>query len=781
VTLEHLKRLEAEVLELSTALGGDATFEMKEYRVRPEQFLGLEISPNAVAIAQLVLWIGYFQWQRKTTGKADTGDRPLLPKTPSIRQQDAVLAYDEKIPRLDPLTGEALTIWDGHSTKPHPVTGKEVPDESARSPLFDYVNPRRAEWPQADFIVGNPPFIGNKRMREALGDGYVEALRLAWEKFEPGAWDFVMFWWQKAGECVQHEQTQRFGFITTNSISQPFNRSLINRFLIDPMKPLHIAYAISDHPWIDSSDGAAVRIAMTVAGKGTCEGILENVVHETPIENGEVAVQTHSTRQMISSDLGHGVSISEVKPLLANDKLCFQGCKLVGSGFQVAPQVAEEWIAHTPEAESVLRDYWAGRDVTQSHSPRFVIDFFGIDETEAAKRFPDLYQHVLLHVRPEREKCKRDAHRIIWWQFGEKRPGMRASLEGLTRYIVTSEVAKHRTFMFLDWPKSLIDGSIIAITSDDAYVLGILSSRVHNLWSARLGGRMGAGNDLRYNNSLTFWPFPFPDLPEGPLKQRIRDLGERLDSHRKRQQEQHPDITLTGLYNVLEKLRAGGALNAKEKTLHDQGLVTLLRQIHDELDAAVLEAYGWADLHPLTPEREPELLARLVALNHERAAEEQRGHIRWLRPDYQAPTAALRPPDTFENHAEPDGHRPPLQEQPALPGIKNAPPFLDNKFHNPHKKPDANFDSPSVSSVSSVVNSSPTAPARSLLKTENSNLKTPVWPTRLPEQVTLVRQLLTANPTATAETLSAQFGRKSPQRTSQIEGILETLRDLGQI
>jgi hypothetical protein len=127
VTLEHLKRLEAEVLELVTALGGDATFEMNEYKVRPEQFLGLELSPNAVAIAQLVLWIGYFQWQRKTTGKADTGDRPLLPKTQTIRQQDAVLAYDERIPRKNPDTGEILTIWDGHSTKPTPSPARKSP------------------------------------------------------------------------------------------------------------------------------------------------------------------------------------------------------------------------------------------------------------------------------------------------------------------------------------------------------------------------------------------------------------------------------------------------------------------------------------------------------------------------------------------------------------------------------------------------------------------------------------------------------------------------------
>jgi hypothetical protein len=723
VTLEHIKRLEAEVLELITALGGDATFEMNEYKVRPEQFLGLELSHNAVAIAQLVLWIGYFQWQRKTTGKADTGDRPLLPKTQSIRKQDAVLAYDERIPRKDPNTGEILTIWNGYTTKPHPITGKEVPDETARTALFDYTNPRRAEWPQADYIVGNPPFIGNKRMRDALGDGYVEALRMAWEKFDPGSWDFVMFWWQKAGECIQSNHTRRFGFITTNSISQTFNRGLIDRFLSNPSHPIHIAYAISDHPWIDSSDGAAVRIAMTVAGKGRHEGRLEQVIGEIPSENGELIVQTRATRQVISSDLGHGVSIAEVVPLLSNEKLCFQGCKLVGSGFQVSPDLAGEWTVRVPEAASILRDYWAGRDVTQSHTSRFVIDFFGLDEEAAAGKFPELYQHVLLHVRPEREKCKRDAHRIVWWQFGEKRPGMRTSLEGLNRYIVTSEVAKHRTFMFLDWPKSLIDGSVIAITSNDAYVLGILSSTVHLVWTLRMGGTLE--DRPRYNNSLTFWPFPFPALEEGTHKQRIRELGERLDAHRKRQQELHPSLTLTGMYNVLEKVRANEPLTAKEKTIHDQGLITLLQQLHDELDAAVLEAYGWSDLHPINASNEAELLTRLVALNHTRAAEEKSGLIRWLRPEYQNPTQQQA-------------------TQTTLAGTET--PSSKSTINNPQ---------------STIVNQS--------------------WPEKLPEQVTLVRQLLTTNPAATPEELSNHFGRKNQKRVEQIEGIIETLKGLGQV
>jgi len=231
VTMEHMKRLEAEVLELITGLGGNAGMEMHGFRVRPEQFIGLEINKQAVAIAQLVLWIGYFQWQRKTTGKADTGDRPLLPKDQSIFEQDAVLAYDARTPRRDPETGEILTVWNGHTTKRHPITGKEVPDETARTVLFDYSNPRRAEWPQADYITGNPPFLGASRMREALGDGYTESLRKAWKGSVPESADFVMFWWQKAAELVRDGKVKRFGFITTNSIYQTFNRRILESFL----------------------------------------------------------------------------------------------------------------------------------------------------------------------------------------------------------------------------------------------------------------------------------------------------------------------------------------------------------------------------------------------------------------------------------------------------------------------------------------------------------------------------------------------------------------------
>jgi hypothetical protein len=169
------------------------------------------------------------------------------------------------------------------------------------------------------------------------------------------------------------------------------------------------------------------------------------------------------------------------------------------------------------------------------------------------------------------------------------------------------------------------------------------------------GSWLGVGNDSVYAKTRCFETFPFPDVTAEPAAC-IRDLAEQIDAHRKRQQAQYPHLTLTGMYNVLEKLRASEPLNGKDKIIHQQGLVSILRERHDGLDRAVFAAYGWNDLADelvgkpgaTTPlpdkpaaqlEAEEELLRRLVDLNTQRAAEEAQGHIRWLRPAYQNPEA----------------------------------------------------------------------------------------------------------------------------------------------
>ncbi len=757
VSLELLKRLEAEVLDLFEKLGGDRALEMDTVLIRPTNFLGIEINPRAAAIAQLVLWIGYFQWHRKNTGKADTNDRPLLPKHNTIECRDAVLDYDEKIPRTDPATGEVMTIWDGRTTKPHGVTGKEVPDESARIPLFDYVAPRRTTWPAADYVVGNPPFIGKHRMREALGDGYVEALRTAWRKYKPDAWDFVMFWWHQAAESLQDEEIERFGFITTNSINQTFNRRVVAPFLSHKKMPLHLSFVVPDHPWVDSADGADVRIAMTVAGLGIGPGWLESVVRETRLENGEVDVALERKWGLIAENLKLGANVSSALPLEANARLSCPGVKLHGSGFIVDHHTAMDLGYLTIIGlEERLRGYRNGRDLTNRPRHVRVIDLYGLTADGARDKYPTLYQHVLTAVKPERDQNKRATYRDNWWIFGEPRGDFRPALSALTRYIATVETSKHRFFLFLD-QEILPDNKLIAIASEDPFDLGVLSSSIHCAWSLQTGGRLGVGNDPVYVKTRCFETFPFPALEEGPLKQRIRDLGEKLDAHRKERQAAHPGLTLTGIYNVLEKLRAGEPLTDKDKKIHDEGLVTILKQLHDDLDAAVLEAYGWealdADKDRATPVApgdarvgsrgpslpfadrlaagdeaaqalEQELLKRLVALNHERAEEEKRGLVRWLRPDYQAP------------------------EESQVPAAEQK-------------------------QIELAVSSNP----RSAIPDPQSKQK---WPKALSDQVAAIQKLLPATgPDPSA--LAAHFGKRTKARIRTIEEILATLTALGKL
>ncbi|MCB1953906.1 MAG: class I SAM-dependent DNA methyltransferase, partial [Rhodocyclaceae bacterium] len=161
----------------------------------------------------------------------------------------------------------------------------------------------------------------------------------------------------------------------------------------------------------------------------------------------------------------------------------------------------------------------------------------------------------------------------------------------MSRYITTVETSKHRFFVFLD-KNVLPDNKLVNIALEDAYFLGILSSRLHVTWAMATGGNLGVGNDSVYSKTRCFETFPFPP-PTDAQKSHIRSLGERLDAHRKRQQELHPHLTMTDMYNVLEKERAGEPLTEKECRIHEQGLVGILRQLHDELDTAVAEAYGW--------------------------------------------------------------------------------------------------------------------------------------------------------------------------------------------
>ncbi len=278
---------------------------------------------------------------------------------------------------------------------------------------------------------------------------------------------------------------------------------------------------------------------------------------------------------------------------------------------------------------------------------------------------------------------------------------------------------------------------LITIATEDALHLGVLSSRIHVVWALTAGGRLGVGNDPRYNKTACFDPFPFP----AAQKQKIRELGDALDAHRKTQQAAHPGLTITGMYNVLEKLRSGEELTAKEKKIHDDGLVSVLKKIHDDLDAAVFDAYGW----PATLS-DDEILGRLVALNYERAAEEKRGLIRWLRPEFQnqlqnktgggdvqQTIGAVEDDDAADDGDEPGGQKP---KRGRAAGKKSA--GRAAKAPKPAKQP---------------------------------------WPKDLAEQTRAVRETLAAaGGIASAADLARQF---KSAKTPRVEEILDTLVALG--
>ena len=668
VTLEHLKRLEGEVLralddlgyqQAGLALGGERADALGGETVDPHNLLGIEINPRAAAIAEVVLWIGYLQWHFRTRGDVHP-PVPVIRDFRHIENRDAVLAHDGMDYATDD-DGIPVTRWDGVSMKTSPVTGEPIPDDHAQVPVEFYVNPRKAEWPAADFVVGNPPFIGSKRMRELLGDGYVDAVQSAWPEV-PQASNFVLRWWHHAAQLTRSGDLERFGLITSNSIRQVFDRRVIEPHMAGVKQPLSIVFAIPDHPWVDSSDGAAVRIAMTTARAGAHTGDLLTVLEERDFADSgvdDVVASFKAEVGRIHADLSVGVDVTLARRLLANADVCSVGMKTIGSAFQIELERAHELgIRKIPGLDSYIRPYINGRDFTGSERGKYVVDFYGLEIEDIRWRFPASYQHLLERAKPERDLNRNALFRERWWVIGHPRPQFREATAGLSRFIATVETSKHRFFSFL--PTSVTpDSTLVTFASESAGVLGCLCSTVHGTWVEANAGSMGVyiGN-VRYNKTICFEPFPFPNFVPATTD-RVADLAEQLDAHRKNQQAAHPGLTLTGMYNVLEKLRSGEALNPKERTIHEHGLVSLMRQLHDELDAAVLAAYGWSDLLPLlriahgndAPEQgqsrddakrafDNSVLERLVALNAERAAEEARGVVRWLRPEFQNPQEA---------------------------------------------------------------------------------------------------------------------------------------------
>ena len=648
VTLEHLKRLEGEVLNQLADLGEPQDMlGLGGETVTPKQLLGIELNERAAALAELVLWIGYLQWHIRTRGNKAVAE-PVVHDYGNIECRDAVLSWADTDLAYD-ADGQLLSRWDGKTFKSNPVTGALVPDEAAMVPQWRYIRPTQAKWPKADFIVGNPPFIGKLKLREALGDGYVEVLRKTWPEV-PDSADFVLYWWSRASSLVASGKAKRFGLITTNSLSMIYNRRVVQAAIDNGIE---LVFAIPDHPWVDSANGAAVRIAMTVgiragaaklgsdpspkdagsdpdlAVQSTQSPRLMRVTSETTGEFGEVAVTLSEKRGLIHADLSIGAELALAIALEANAKLSNTGVIPHGEGMLVTSTQALQF-----EPDAPIKPYRNGKDLTSQSRNLLVIDCYGLTLGTLRSKFPALYQWLFDRVKPERDANRDNDLREKWWLHRRSNEDMRRILHTLPRYIATVMTAKHRVFQFLDG-SILPDQMLVVFGLANAFHLGVLSSSAHVCWALATGSRLGVGNDPRYNKSRCFETFPFPAEDTGltpELHTKIAELAEQIDAHRKRQQAANPGLTLTGMYNVLEALKAGHDLTAKEKTIHTQGLVGVLKELHDELDAAVLQAYGLE-----LGLSNDALLNHLVSLNAQRALEEKTGKVRWLRPEFQNP------------------------------------------------------------------------------------------------------------------------------------------------
>ena len=606
-----------------------------------------------------------------------------------------------------------------------------MPDDKATVAVERYVNPRKAVWPEADFVVGNPPFLGKLRIQSDLGEGYADALRTVYAEEVPDSADYVMYWWDRGARLVSAGAIRRFGFITTNSITQSFNRRIVASAL-GAAVPCRVAFAVPDHPWVATEDGAAVRIAMTVGARDVRNGSLNLVIEEQSLE--DIVHASLSSRQgVINADLSVGIDVTSALPLASNRLLASMGPALGSRGFVVTDDERQKLIGKDGiNAETRILPLRNGKDLLGKPRGVYAIDLQDMDTAdEVRRRVPASYQHLHDTVFPEREHNKDEKLRRFWWRFRRSNADCRAMLAGLPRFLVTVETAKYRTF-FVQRERTLCEHGTISFGLDDTYFLGVMSCRIHITWALATGGTLE--DRPRYNKTACFDPFPFP-VATDTQQERIRELGEALDAHRKTQQIAHPGLTITGMYNVLEKLRSGEPLTAKDKKIHDDGLVSVLKKIHNDLDAAVFDAYGWPA--SLTDD---EILERLVALNHERAAEEKRGLIRWLRPEFQNKAGAAHAQQEFDTaDAEDDDSDEPVAEKPK-------------RGRGAAKK----------------LRAKPAQPSKPI---------THAWPKDLAEQTRAVRGALNAVGRAMTAAEVAKFFKNA--KTPRVEEILDTLVALG--
>ena len=573
--IEHRANVEAEALGLPRGFP----------RVGPEALKGIEINPYAAELARVSIWIGEIQWMR--ANGFDAATNPILKPLDNIECRDAVLNPDGT----------------------------------------------RAEWPNADVVVGNPPFLGSRKMQPELGTDYVHTLRKAYENDVHRGADFVTYWFAKAWLIAKRGSFARVGLVATNSIRGGSSREVLKPIA----KEGRIFEAWDDEPW--TVDGAAVRVSIVM---------FDNEDSSHARLNGVSVREVFSdlTASAFAIDLTSAVKISE------NQNVAFQGvvprsslnkkdAKDLGlpedADFAISGDMARTMLSMPTNPNlrpnsDVLFPYLIARDVTRRPSDRFIVDF-GLMSLPNASLYEAPFAQIT-SIKAHRAHMAQESAFETWWQHWRSRPEMRAALAPFGKFIVTPRVSKHRLFV---WERSptLCDNAVVAIARDDDTTFGILHSRFHEIWSLRMGTFLGVGNDPRYTSSTTFETFPFPegltpnipatDYADDSRAQAIAAAAARLNELRENWLNP-PDLVkrvpevVPGYPDRILPVDEKAAEILKKRTLTNlyNEHPAWLDHVHRDLDRAVAAAYSWQDDFDTGSLNDDEILKRLFELNQAR-------------------------------------------------------------------------------------------------------------------------------------------------------------------
>ena len=589
VTLQKLKDLEKEVILFVHGNDLGQIIPM----VGPWQLYGIEISPYAHDLAQMVVWIGYLQWVRANGFGLDR-DPVLRPMEHNFQNKDAILD------------------------------------------LSDPENPKEPDWPRVDYIVGNPPFLGDKLMRGGLGDEYVDKLRTLYDDRIPGQSDLCCYWFEKARAHAAAGKCERVGLLATQAI-----RGGGNRVVLDRIKETgQIFFAESDRPWV--LDGASVHVSMVAWDLGD---------EDRTLLDGQVVDE-------VNSNLTGTADITQARDLQANGHIAFLGsCK--GGSFDIGEDEALQLLEragnpHGRPNSDVVRPVVNSQDLLSRRDQRWIIDNRDLELHEVAL-YERPHQIVENRVKPARDKNRNKWLKENWWRPQRMRPEMREAIRPLSRFAVTPTTSKHRVFLWL-WHPVLPDHQLIVFARSDDYFFGVLHSRLHEVWARAQGTQLReAESGFRYTPTTCFETFPFPwppgEEPEGdPHVEAVAEAARELNELRENWLNP-PEYTVT---EVLEfpgsadgpwaryvedpDERGIGTVRyprtvadppfedaLKKRTLTNlyNEMPTWLENAHRKLDEAVCAAYATATGDPSwTPDMSDEdILEKVLELNLERASE----------------------------------------------------------------------------------------------------------------------------------------------------------------